>query len=344
LARDASWFPASIASTQPVISFVRTSREDLAAQAFLDDALWDTRAKPHDEAGLAELTTAIGDTRPAPLHVLWHTAFCCSTLLARLLDKPGKSLALREPNILVSLASAKRLGWFKLRGAERIADIVFRLLGRRFAPEEQVIVKPTSPANTLIRDAADITSGKMIFLFSDCPSFLISVALKGEARRAWTRRAFNMLSADGHEPPGWRPDLLFEMSDLQIAALVWHMQMAEFSRSIATIAPDRVASLDCDMLLAAPTETLAKLDGFLGLGLGGQHIEELASGPLMSRDAKSPNESFSPAQRREALGSIDTLLKKDVAAITAWSYEICRTARGYPLPNPLLAPAKAYGP
>jgi hypothetical protein len=41
----------------------------------------------------------------APLHFVFHTAFCCSTLLARALDVPGSSMGLKEPSVLVDFAS-----------------------------------------------------------------------------------------------------------------------------------------------------------------------------------------------------------------------------------------------
>jgi hypothetical protein len=339
---DPRWFPVETGRTDPGLSFVRAERAELASRAFLAENLWDTAPLPKAHAALGDLDAAMGKREPAPLHFIWHTAFCCSTLLTQLIDRPGRNLVLREPHILVDLANAKRAGWFARAGAERLAAVVFGLLSRRIA-DDHVTLKPATAANCLVRDAAALTAGKMLVLFSDCPSFLISVAQRGEARRAWLRRTFDTIVGDGNEQKSWSRAALFQMSDLQIAAIVWHMQMAEFQRSLSALPSARWASLDCDAFLDAPAETLARLDAFFGLGLGAHHIAEATSGPIMERNAKEPGERFNPGMRRAGQASIDRQLRKDVEAITAWSYELCRgTPRGNPLSNPLVPAGKSY--
>jgi hypothetical protein len=343
VAGDATWFPADLNTHGTALTFFRTDRRTVEALGALGKSRWDTSKLPSVEVPLSSLEPFCDGPAPA-LNFIWHTAYCCSTLLSQLLDRPGRSLSLREPNILLDLAHAKRLGQFARQGTQRLPDIVFRLLARPFEGRESVTVKPATSANFLVGDAASLTRGKSLLLYSDLQSFLISIALDGEVRRAAQRKTFYVILGDGNEQQRWNPRLLAEMSDLQLAALVWHMQVAEFHRSCAPLAADdRLASLDCDVLLAAPQTALAKIDEFFGLGLGTAHIAEVTSGPLLRRHAKSPDKAFTTADRMRLHKDISPRLREDVDAIAAWSYEVCRTTpRGLPLPNPLLTLEKTY--
>lgn len=47
---------------------------------------------------------------PAPLHLVLHLAFFCSTPAARALDVPGVARALKEPVLLNDLVGCRRQG------------------------------------------------------------------------------------------------------------------------------------------------------------------------------------------------------------------------------------------
>lgn len=338
---EPGWFPTDLSADGRELTFVNTDRATLAGLACIADARWETSGLTQQRLPLHALQTLAQDPRPN-INFIWHTAYCCSTLLADLIERPGANLSLREPKILVALSNAKRLGLFARRETEALPAIVLQLLARRFEHGETVTIKPAPAANYLIRDAAALTDGKMLFLYSDCASFLVSVALDGEVRRAFQRRVFHLILADGNEQQRWNAKLLAELSDLQIAALVWHMLIAEFHRALPVVR-DRAASLDCDAFLAAPGETLKKLDQFFGLGLGSAHLEGVVNGPLMRHHAKKPDESFDAATRSRTQREIPARLKEDVEAIVAWSYEACRsTPREAPLPNALVSIEKVY--
>ncbi|HTO40148.1 MAG TPA: hypothetical protein VL026_04170, partial [Rhizomicrobium sp.] len=89
--------------------FVQTNRETLSRQPFLDSR-WDRSPLPRVDIPISTVIAAT-EHRPRPqVNFIWHTAFCCSTLLSRCLDIPGANLALKEPQILILLAEAKRAG------------------------------------------------------------------------------------------------------------------------------------------------------------------------------------------------------------------------------------------
>jgi hypothetical protein len=343
LVADQRWFLEDMDVGNGDVSFVRADRETLSPQTFLD-ARWDRSALPHRRAKLDAVVAKAATPERPPLDFIWHTAFCCSTLVSRALDRPGHNLSLREPLVLVRLADLKREGYFaRNRLSSNIPSAVFHLLARPFVPGAHVTVKPSNAVNCLLRDAAKLTTGKMLFLYSDCRSFLISVAKKKEQGRRFARRMFALLTADGLAQPHWRNP--FEMTDLEIAALVWHMQIAEFQRTWPMLGPGRAASLDCDAFLGMPGTTISGLDRFFEFGLGTDHIVEILKGPLLKKNAKALDESFGVRRRIDEHRSTSRQIGQDLDRIVAWSYEACQsTPGGNPLPNPIIRLNKAYHP
>jgi hypothetical protein len=240
--------------------------------------------------------------------------------------------------LLATAANMKRAATFD--GAQvhpRFYDIVFRLLARRPEPGTAITVKPSNFANILIRDAARLTSGKSLFLYSDLPSFLISVAKSGLQLSKYARRLFFGILRDEGKPLRWSAADLFQMSDLEVAAIAWHMQIAEFRRSWEVLSEGRVASLNCDAFLADPQRTLEALDAFLGCGIGGQAIDGVVNGPVFSHHAKLPQAPFGPDQRRMEQERARKLLGADLDRIVTWSYSAFPGAvHGSPLPGALL--------
>jgi len=153
LAGDPHWFLDNIDPNARVFSFLRMEREKLSGTPFLDQRL-ERAGAAQATASLEALEASLPSDLP-PLNFIWHIGFCCSTLIAHALDHPGKNLSLREPGVTMTLAAAKRGGWFSPQHlGPRLPSAVFRLLARPFGEGEKVLVKPTNTVNTLIEDAA----------------------------------------------------------------------------------------------------------------------------------------------------------------------------------------------
>ena len=332
LARDPAWFADNFDPQKKTISFVHLDRARISGAPFLDQR-FDRTGAPREDASLDALDAAL-QPGPPSLDFIWHTSFCCSTLIAHALDAPGKNLALREPGITMTLAAAKRAGWFDARQlGDKLPSTIFRLLARRFSENERILVKPTNTVNTLIADAARLTNGKMLFLYSGARDFLASIARKKLDGHIFARKLFSIFAGDGDPLGKLAPQQLFEMSDLQIAALVWQMQMGHFRRMMAVLGP-RAASLDCARFLADPKATLARLDAFFGLDLGAAHIETAVSGPMFSRNAKNESESYDPEARARDNEAMAAMIGPDLERVIAWSYQAAPDAPRA-LPNPL---------
>jgi hypothetical protein len=342
------WFFQDYNDVTRKLRFVRASRDVLANQPFLAEGLWNYAALEKREVTESEILALLpAASRKPRINFIWHTAFCCSTVIARMLDRAGTNLSLKEPGVLMMLADAKRqraIGPGQTF-SNRIAELIFHLLGRPFGQSEQVTVKPTNASNCIQRDALAMTEGRHLFVYSDCRSFLISIAKKKESGRRYARLLYQTIAGDGNAQVRLSMDEVLALSDLQIAALAWHMQIAEIRRSWLGIASGRAVSLDCDAFLAAPLEALVKIDAHLGLGLGRDALEEAISGPAFSRHSKGTGTAFGAANRRTEHAETAAQLGRDLDEIVAWSYKLCETTpRGAPLPNPLIAVEKAYHP
>lgn len=290
--------------------FARTDRAALSAEPFLDH-----RWRPAEAVDAVLPLAGLGAAAPVeapPVHFIWHTSYCASTLLSACLDAPGRCLALREPRVLVILAALKRGGHLGRSGD--LARAVFGLLGRRFEPDEQILIKPSNGANSLIAEAAACTRGRMLLLHSDCESFVLSMARKGRAGFVYVRERFRNLAADGHPVGRWPAGDLLRLTDLELAALVWRMQMDALEAASARLG-DRARTLNCRELLEDPHAVLPRIDAFLGLGLGRERLEAVASGPLFRRDAKQPGQAFDAVARDRERSLLRAQLGADLPVV-----------------------------
>tara|TARA_R110000868_G_scaffold57942_1_gene178757 strand:- start:3852 stop:4877 length:1026 start_codon:yes stop_codon:yes gene_type:complete len=334
IAADPLWFPDAHDANSHALRLSRISRKALVEEAFLDDR-WDRSGAAQAAHPVSDFASLVAPKR-AP-RFIWHTAFCGSTLLARCLDKPGSNLSLREPAVLMSLANMKRT-----QGAEalqRELGPVLALLARPFVRREHVTIKPTNTVNNLIGDvAALLPDARHLLLYSELRAFLLSIAKKGEPGRAFARQLFTIFAMDGHPIARTQPRELLKLTDLQIAALVWHMQVASFLEAARTHGPEHVASLDGDRFLHAPEPALIAVDDFLGLGLGGEHARQMASGPIFARDSKDQAQAYSAERRAAEAEQAAAALGPALDAVIQWSYGLFPASpRAGGMPHPVLA-------
>lgn len=310
-----AWFLDQLDLQTGAARFVRADRERLSREPFLDPR-WDRSGLPTAELRGAALDA---DAEPRPrLNFIWHTSFCCSTVIATALDSAGLNLSLKEPRAVVDLADLKR----RQQGLKRpgLARAVFGLFARRFTPAEQILIKPSNFANNVIPEATEMTDGRMIMLYSSCRSFLISMVKTRQERRRYARELFIALANDGHPQTRWPIDTLLRLSDLEIAALTWRMQMSTLRTAMGRLG-SRAASLDGDVFLERPREALSALDAFLGLGLGPARIEAVVEGPLLSRDAKTGAAAAGRHRRRADAEAVEAQFGDDLDRVVDWAAE-----------------------
>lgn len=334
LACDPEWLPDSLDAGRGVIRFAMIGADALRREAFLD-ARKDPSVVARAEAKIDDLTAVAPDAAPAGY--IFHSAFCGSTLLARALDMPGRSLALKEPNILLDLANARRAhpAYQSDDLFRRHAEIVLRLVERRRAPAERIVVKPTNlalPLAPIVR----ARGSPVVFLYGSLREFLLSILKKGEEGRAFARKMFNIFALDRTPLGAIEPRQSISLTDLQVAALVWRHQLEEFAALLAS-AP-RAASLDYANFVGAPAGFLRAAADALSLDLPPALLDDVASGPVFQSDAKFSGKPFTAESRRMANDDLESRHAAELTMIANWAEKL-RLARDLRLPL-----AKALSP
>lgn len=318
LAADPEWFPHRIDLAQGAMHFVRLTREDHRAAAFIDDQyIGDGRGRAAVPlAAIAHHALALA---PSTMHFVFHSAFCCSTLLARALDIDGKAMGLKEPLALADLTEAALAS----RSPERFRaslQVLLALLARPFGPGEAVVAKPTNIANPLIGQMLSLRpDARALLLYSPLPDYLRSIAKKGLFGRTWVRRLLASLLRMPEFDASFSEAERWEHSDLQVAALVWMQQQAQFARLLREQPRGRLASLDSKSLLADPARTMAAVTRLFGLRVDETQLAAVAAGPIFASDSKRHDLAFDAAARAEEQQRTEAAHGEEIAMVVKWA-------------------------
>ena len=304
---DPAWFPHRYDEQRQVIQFIRLDREAHRAATFLtDEYLGEGERTLVSVAALRDFVPP-----PNPVHFLFHSAFCCSTLLASALDVPGRVLGLKEPQIVNDLAGAALRGTLDNVLLGQILGLLARL-------ESVVVVKPGNEANLLMVPLLTVRPhARALLMSSGLEDFLFSVAKKGMFGRIWARRQHSLLAPRQHRNPGFSPGEVFQQTDLQIAGMVWLMQRAEFVDLIAA-QPARVRSLDAADLLADGRQGLARTADWFGLGLTPLDIERVMASGRFETHAKELGRSYDAVARERERVHQQSAYAEEVGMVANW--------------------------
>jgi hypothetical protein len=323
VAADPLWLPNRYDESQDLIHFVRLTREGHRAATFITDDYIPADA-PRLVLRRSDVAAAPSGP-PAPLHFIFHSAYCCSTVLARAVDLDGISMGLKEPLILNDL-----VGW-RRRGADprqlgAILDAVLTLLARPFAPGEAVVVKPSNVLNGIAPALlGSRPQSRAILLHAPLPDFLRSIARKGLWGRRWVRELFIGQLRDGMVDLGLGEQHYLDLTDLQVAAAGWLAQQDVFARLVAGFGDARVRTLDSATLMARPGEAMAALSDLFGLGLDAPAIERVLAGPAFTSHSKS-NAGFSAADRLAEQRDAAETHADEIEKVAVWAEAVAAAA------------------
>lgn len=247
------WLPHSYDASGANLVFVKVTREDHGRLAFLSSNEL-RRGFEFVSVPAAPLQSLATEQRRGPLHFIFHTAFCCSTLLINALAVGDHVLGMKEPDVLVNLTHRLMKGEI-FEGTGRLS-LVLGLLARPFDGTEAIVVKPSCFANPLLgKVLRQLPDARAILLHSSVRTFLYAVAKRGPQGRVWGRRVFeSALQLIPIEQV--HSSSLARITDLQAAGLAWLMRRNQFNHISKEFGACRVIQLNGEQLVATPVDTI----------------------------------------------------------------------------------------
>jgi hypothetical protein len=273
-----------------------------------------------------------------PLHFLFMTDFCGSTLLANALGELSGVSCLYEVRAFASLANRKRLLDRNLvgrsKGAAGLEDwrrvlrlVVFSM--SRSVRGDTVILKEWPPTNYIISDILRCHEDiRAIFLYSDLEDYLNAI-FRQPWRRDFTRRR---MVVEFVETDLW--PTIHEgkecLSDTKIAAAHWFVQQQAFLRIDRAVSSGIRSLHNCE-LYNHSVETVTAVARHFGIGIRPEEVAA-AFASVSGRHSKSREEPYSISDRRKEMEVVAQNYQAEIAEGVAQA-KIWRDT--YPIPQPL---------
>jgi hypothetical protein len=296
---DPRWLPLTYDAGHDAFRFATIDLEMLGHAPFLDQRLgpvWQ-QALAVSAIDVDHAAGAPAFARPAPAW-LFHTAFCCSTLLARALHAPPAAVALKEPHALMAMA---QLSLHESRLPPGLLDARLRttvaLLGRPWTADGRILVKPTNAVNRLLPRLLALAPARAILLHGGLEDFLVSCCKKLPGAQAPMRWMAQYLLPGTRLEPALAIPSDHELNFVEACVLTWYAQMELYADALAADGSDRLRSLDMAALLAQPEGTVRACARHLALEVGDDASARVAQ--VFARDSKRTDASHG-RERRDA--------------------------------------------
>ena len=323
------WLAHRYDPTQDAVQLIEVTRARRRKSAFLTDEY----LGPHTPVVLPRAELEAQRPATTPRHFIFHSAFCCSTLLAAALDVDGVATSFKEPVILNDV-----VGWLH-RGGDRPAIATALKSGIDalipFGAREAVVIKPSNVVNGLASGIMGLfPEAHAILMYAPLRAYVASIARKGLWARVWVRTLLSKQLHEGFVRLGFEQRDYFKLTDLQVAAVGWIAQHQLFAEMAARW-PARVRTLDSEALIADPRAHLAAAADLFGLSLSERQIDAIIA-DVFARDAKD-GKPFAAGQRAETARVGGSLHADEIDKVAVWAEAVMRNAGVPDLPgSPLL--------
>lgn len=308
---DPSWFPVDLHVEERRYGFLHIDSSVLERSAFLDTRI---------EAPLGEAVAVSAEALGQPavrdtIGWLFHTSFCGSTLLARVLGVSPFTMSLREPMVLRRLGDARHLR----QPLSGLVGQVAALLSRPWPSGGRVVVKPTHVALNIANDLLAETPGsRAIVITSELDDFLVSNLKKSRDSQAKIPHlAERAMQASGLH--GRLPAAAFQPPDIACAAVLqWAAQRELIADIAACTGRERLRVLHMDELLLDLTAAAVEAAEWLALGIP-PHVLAVRCASEGRRNAKATETSYGAAQRRDEAKLVQDTYSDVLARARAWA-------------------------
>lgn len=271
-----------------------------------------------------------------PIGWIFHVAQCGSTLLARALDLPGRSLVLREPGALRQLgvsagAGARRHGVLGDAKFARLLEVVTALTGKRWAGEGPVIVKGNVPMNFIAGSLmAQMPGTPAIALHFPLANYTASI-LRTVRHHEWLENVYTELRVEESEFVAIAPP----RTVAERTAALWFAMMKQYETLLAE--HSSAVSLDASTFFNRPVETILAAAAHFGVAFEREEADALLDSELFLSNAKNPALDYDREVRAAREVEAMARLAPEIAEAHAWA-ENARARHGLPeaLARPLI--------
>lgn len=253
------------------------------------------------------------------LHFIFHSGYCCSTMLARAFDIEGVSMGLKEPVILNDMVGWRRRGGHPPKIAE-VLDQSMNWLSKPLTEGESVIVKPSNIVNSLAVPILAMRSGaRALLIHAPIKTYLQSIAKKNLEGRLWVRTLLiGQIKDQIIAPFGMTQEDILQLSDLQVAALTWLAQQAQFASIIEQVGSERVKSLNSESFLANQKQSMRNLFDLFQLNIDEAKLDEVLQGAAFTRHSKF-DQAFDVASREQEHADAAQVHADEIEKVTEWA-------------------------
>jgi hypothetical protein len=314
------WLCIGFDPASAIVHFIKTTPESLEQAVFLepDKLPSSTRRGFALQEVIATLDRCTTTSHTSGLVI--HTAFACSTLLARCLQSPGRLQVLRELPVFSGLARAR--DWMIENGRSEqwpsLLAVIDRLSMRPFFENGVTFNKPSNTFLAAVADFMAVTPAtRAVVIHTDLPDFLVSCLKKLRAGTAPWESMSRALDPNGrYSNESWTPDA--DTTPLQWACAVWHLQMILLTSLSRTASAPRIKQLPAERFLAFPEMTVASARDWLSPGFEGV-VDEHYISQQMARHAKQPDATFGPHRRLEEIALANRHFGRELQETISWS-------------------------
>jgi len=213
--------------------------------------------------------------------LIFHIAFCGSTLLSRVLDTSQSVFVYKEPQVLTDLEVVMRQGGTFGPGGYAWGQVLGLVLSQFNSPPDAAcarVIKPSNLMNSIVPDiCGPHDKNRAVFLAMEPRSFLIAVLRGGSKRVSYIFRVLENLRATvpaiGRIVSNMNLEGEGELPLVARKILLAHaLQMRIFAQAMASLPNDRYYQLSYEQLVESPHEHIGKVSSCLNLQLSPQQI------------------------------------------------------------------------
>ena len=302
IASNPDLYPQKLDLRRGAVLIIPFTERGYRAASFLDDRILSppVAANWASVPALRAATKDIENVRP--LHFIFHAGHAGSTLISRLLDETQCVLGLREPLPLRTLAQMRDaidqppLTMTREQFEDRL-EMFLRLWSRGYPRTRAVVIKATSSAGRLASALFSMKpDSRGVYLNLSQEVFLATMLSRSAAiadMQAFAPERISRLS----RLIGDFGRSLQAMSLGELAAASWlteRLTEEEAARALGK----RLLRVNFDNFLREPSKGLAATLEHLGIEIDPDEVERIATGPVMRRYSKAPDEFAYTAELR----------------------------------------------